>query len=316
MKKIVFICPYFGKLPNYFDVVLESCRYNNTIDWIIFTDDKTKYNYPENVKIYYISFEKFKEYIQNRIPFKIELENSYKLCDYRPLYGYIFKSYVDKYDFWGYCDFDCIFGRIRTFLVDDIFNKYNRILCLGHMSLYDNKFNKIIEFELNNNDFIKIILMNGNKSYHFDESGINLILKRYNQKTYIKKDIIADIYCLSKPFKIIQSSFDNNISELENKMISKINSEKYIFEFKDGMINGYYINNDVIEKKEYIYIHLQKRPMNKKINILNKYLIIPNEFISWKNINIEDIKKYTKREFFYKQYFKIRFNNLKKRLER
>ena len=266
MKKIVFICPYFGKLPNYFDVVLESCRYNNTIDWIIFTDDKTKYNYPENVKIYYISFEKFKEYIQNRIPFKIELENSYKLCDYRPLYGYIFKSYVDKYDFWGYCDFDCIFGRIRTFLVDDIFNKYNRILCLGHMSLYDNKFNKIIEFELNNNDFIKIILMNANKSYHFDESGINLILKRYNQKTYIKKDIIADIYCLSKPFRIIQSSFDNNISELENKMISKINSEKYIFEFKDGMINGYYINNDVIEKKEYIYIHLQKRPMNKKIN--------------------------------------------------
>lgn len=316
MKKIVFICPYFGKLPNYFDVVLESCRYNNTIDWIIFTDDKTKYNYPENVKIYYISFEKFKEYIQNRIPFKIELENSYKLCDYRPLYGYIFKSYVDKYDFWGYCDFDCIFGRIRTFLVDDIFNKYNRILCLGHMSLYDNKFNKIIEFELNNNDFIKIILMNGNKSYHFDESGINLILKRYNQKTYIKKDIIADIYCLSKPFRIIQSSFDNNISELENKMISKINSEKYIFEFKDGMINGYYINNDIIEKKEYIYIHLQKRPMNKKNNILNKYLIIPNEFISWKNINIEDIKKYTKREFFYKQYFKIRFNNLKKRLER
>lgn len=70
------------------------------------------------------------------------------------------------------------------------------------------------------------------------------------------------------------------------------------------------------KKNIYIYIHLQKRPMNKKINILNKYLIIPNEFISWKNINIEDIKKYTKREFFYKQYFKIRFNNLKKRLER
>ena len=55
--------------------------------------------------------------------------------------------------------------------------------------------------------------------------------------------------------------------------------------------------------------------MNKKTNVINKYLIVPNEFINWKNINIEDIKKYTKRKIFYKQYFKIRFNNLKKKLK-
>lgn len=316
MKKIVFICPYFGKLPNYFDLVLESCKYNDSIDWIIFTDDKTKYKYPSNVKVYYMLFEQMQKYIQDRIPFKIKLNKPYKLCDYRPLYGYLFETYIAKYDFWGYCDFDCIFGRIRNFLVDDIFDNNDRILCLGHMSLYNNNFNKIIEKELYNNSFIKKILINSNKSYHFDESGINVILKKYNQKTYVRKDIIADIYCLSKPFRIIESNFSDNINELEKKMDSKIKYEKYIFEYKNGIVNGYYINNSIIEKKEYIYIHLQKRPMNKKINKANEYLIVPNKFITWKHISIEDIKMYTKKKIFYNQYFKIRFNNLKKRLKR
>ena len=51
MKKIVFICPYFGKLPEYIDVWLKSCEYNKDIDWILITDDKTDYNYPTNVKV-------------------------------------------------------------------------------------------------------------------------------------------------------------------------------------------------------------------------------------------------------------------------
>lgn len=315
MKKIVFICPYFGKLPNYFDLVLESCRYNNTIDWIIFTDDKTMYNYPKNIKVYYMSFEEMKEYIQDKIPFKVELEKPYKLCDYRPLYGYLFKTYIAKYDFWGYCDFDCIFGRIRTFLTDDVFDNYDRVLCLGHMSLYNNSFNKIIKRELYNNNFIKKILMNDDKSYHFDESGINLILEKYGQRTYVKKDIIADIYCLSKPFKIIKSSFDNNITELGKKMDSIIEKKKCIFDFNNGMIRGYYEKNGNVYSKEYIYIHLQKRPMYKEINSVDKFLIVPNKFIDWRFLTVKDIKKYTKSKKFYKQYFKIRFDNLMKKLK-
>lgn len=315
MKKIVFICPYFGKLPNYFDLVLESCKYNDTIDWIIFTDDRTNYKYPPNVKVYYMSFEQMQKYIQDKIPFKIELKKSYKLCDYRPLYGYIFKSYINKYDFWGHCDFDCIFGRIREFLINDILEKYDKILYLGHMSLYNINLNKLIEFELNNNRFIKTLLKDGDNSYHFDESGINLILKKYNKKTYINRAIIADIYCLLKPFKIIETINDDINNELEKKVISILGIEKYIFEFNDGILKGYYIKENNIEKREYMYIHLQKRKMSKNFYIANKFLIIPNEFISWKNINVEDIKKYTKRKIFYKQYFKIKFNDVKKKIK-
>ena len=56
MKKIVFICPYFGSFPNYFNLTLKSIEYNKTIDWLIITDIKEKYDYPDNVKVINMSF--------------------------------------------------------------------------------------------------------------------------------------------------------------------------------------------------------------------------------------------------------------------
>ena len=55
--------------------------------------------------------------------------------------------------------------------------------------------------------------------------------------------------------------------------------------------------------------------MSKDVNLVDKYLIVPNKFIDWKNLTIDDIKKYTKSKMFYKQYFKIRINNLKEKLK-
>ena len=98
-------------------------------------------------------------------------------------------------------------------------------------------------------------------------------------------------------------------------MTSIIGAEKYIFDFNNGIVKGYYIKKEKIYSKEYIYIHLQKRPMYKEINSVDKYLIIPNKFINWKNLTIDDIKRYTKSKIFYKQYFRIRFKNLKEKLK-
>lgn len=49
MKTIAFVIPYFGKLPNSFLIFLESCGINSDIDFFIFTDDRTDYDYPSNV---------------------------------------------------------------------------------------------------------------------------------------------------------------------------------------------------------------------------------------------------------------------------
>ena len=67
MKKIALICPYFGKLPNYFPLVLQSMKSNNNIEWIVFTDDKTEYEYPANVNVKYMSFKELKILIKEKM---------------------------------------------------------------------------------------------------------------------------------------------------------------------------------------------------------------------------------------------------------
>lgn len=55
MKSIVYIVLYFGKFPSIFPLWLNSCRNNPTIDWLIFTDDHSCFNYPQNVRVEYTS---------------------------------------------------------------------------------------------------------------------------------------------------------------------------------------------------------------------------------------------------------------------
>ena len=101
-KKICLIIPYFGKLPNYFDLWLESVRHNLDYNFLIITDEEIENNLPENVRVIKSSFEDLVKKIQSLYPFKISLNSPYKLCDYRPAYGEIFKEELVEYDFWGW----------------------------------------------------------------------------------------------------------------------------------------------------------------------------------------------------------------------
>ena len=55
MKKLVLICPYFGKIPEIqMNLWLKTCSFNKSIDFIILTNDKNKFVCSDNVKIIYI----------------------------------------------------------------------------------------------------------------------------------------------------------------------------------------------------------------------------------------------------------------------
>ena len=136
--RVIFIIPYFGILPNYFDLWLKSCEYNPNFNWLIITDDKREFNYPKNVSVIYKSFSEVKIYIEGKFDFKICLERPHKLCDYKPAYGYIFNDLINDYDFWGYCDLDCIFGNLSKYITKEMLEKYDKIFSLGHMTLYRN----------------------------------------------------------------------------------------------------------------------------------------------------------------------------------
>ena len=304
MKKIVFLIPYFGNFPNYFQLFLNSCENNLDYDWLIITDNKEEYNYPKNVKIINKSFKELREEIQKKFDFKISLESPYKFCDFRPAYGYIFDYLIKNYEYWGYCDIDLIFGDIKVFLNEKLLSKYDKIFINGHMSIYKNtqENNRMFMRTLNNKILYKEYFTS-NRNYAFDElwnDSINDIYLEAGLEIYDKK-LCADVYPRNADFRLVLGYNKDYFEEFLEK------KKKSIFCYKNGKIFRYYKKKELLLKKEYMYLHLQKRKMILEGIKGNSYLIIPNQFISWDSeMTIEEYEKLSKRRLDFNwimQYF-------------
>jgi len=81
-------------LPDHFDLYLLSIEKNPAFDFLLITDDTRTFDYPKNIRVIRMSFEKLKRMFQERFDFNISLEYSYKLCDYKPAFGYIFEEMI------------------------------------------------------------------------------------------------------------------------------------------------------------------------------------------------------------------------------
>lgn len=315
MNKVIFVIPYFGKFNNYFQLFLNSCKNNDEYNWLLITDDKTKYDFPENVTVIYDEFENLKSKIQAKFKeIKISLDSPYKLCDFKPTYGYIFEEYVKDFEYWGYCDIDLIFGKINNFLNLEKLSEYDKIGVLGHFTIFKNS-KEIRELFLKDERY-KIVLSSP-KSFKFDEEfgedfgeSINNIFEKYNKKIADLKDF-ADIYVKSSNFKIINY-------DMKNKKYNLAKHRKNVFVYNSGILENYFLENKKLFLKEYMYIHLQKRKMEVKINNNNNiYKIIPNSFLDLEN-NINSVKNFKKikTKKINLHYFKIRLKNLKVKIKK
>lgn len=113
MKRIAIVIPYFGSWPKWFDFFLKTCKYNKTIEWILFTDCNIPKNTPDNVHFKEMTIEDFNILASKKTQVEVELENAYKICDFKPAYGKIFEEYLSRYDFWGWGDLDVVYGKLR-----------------------------------------------------------------------------------------------------------------------------------------------------------------------------------------------------------
>jgi len=105
MKSIALITCWYGPYPWYFPYFVFSCKYNPTVDFIIVTDNEDNIpNKPENLKIIYTKFDDLKTDFSEKLGFTVNLDYPYKLCDFKPAYGYLFPEIVKDYDFWGISD--------------------------------------------------------------------------------------------------------------------------------------------------------------------------------------------------------------------
>lgn len=310
MKKIIFICPYFGKMPKQqMELWIQSCRLNPSIDWLVVTDDRTEYLYPPNIKVKYCSFLEIKNYIQKKFDFQIQLETPYKLCDFKPAYGYIFSEFISEYDFWGHCDMtDCIFGNVRKFLTEELLDANDKIGFLGHMTLYRNTDEVNERFKLMTQSGVKLEeILGAKRNMAFDELpsyGINAIYREYGFPCARVDQMYVDISPLRFAFQA--TAYDENYMYFcrpKNPMIIKWN---------DGQLFECTVKDGEVVEREIGYVHFQKRNMGKKFTgEVKQYYIIPNCFID--DLGEVDSKKIKglSRDKVYSVFFKLEWEAVK-----
>ncbi|WP_195760038.1 DUF6625 family protein, partial [Flavobacterium sp. LC2016-23] len=128
LTSIASITCWYGSYPWYFPYFLHSCSFNPTVDFFIITDNKTKIPHlPDNVKLVHRTLDEIKTSASEKLGFAVNIDYPYKLCDFKPAYGFFFPEIIEGYDFWGISDIDIVFGSIRTFMTERILKQYDII---------------------------------------------------------------------------------------------------------------------------------------------------------------------------------------------
>lgn len=277
MNKYVLISAYFGKFPENFNLWLKSASKNTDIEFLLVSDaDVSQYNpIPNNVSILKMSFNELKTLAQSKFSFKISLEKPYKLCDYKPAYGYIFEDYISGYEYWGHIDLDTILGDLSKYLPQESFEK---IYVYGHMCIYKNTAQNNSRFMLDGGmDYRKVFTTDFNMI--FDElPGMYKKFKLLNIPQYISNDF-ADIARRRLSFTL-------------NEKLCRKNYKYQIFYYENGKVFRDFYTNGKIMTDEFNYIHFSHRNIPDKTNGSDNFYITRFGFIKKdSDTTLETIKK-------------------------
>ncbi|MBQ7202772.1 MAG: hypothetical protein IJS03_02005 [Eubacterium sp.] len=279
MHSIAYVIPYFGKLPKYIKLWLMTAGCNPTVDFLIFTDDKTEYDYPDNVKVTFMTFEDMQKKVQAVYDFDICLERPYKLCDFKPTYGEVFRKELVGYDFWGHCDMDLIWGDIRKYYTDEVLSKYERVGFRGHSNLYRNTPEVCARYRYHAKDCpsYKEVLSSDN-NFAFDEPVMDAIYKELGIPFYSKVDYAN----LSKYDYSFELTMQTEEEQYKNK--------NQIFTFKDGHILRHYVYKDTLYTEEVMYLHYWCRPTTIKVKNYDPH----KQLVIYPDVTIESEAEITK----------------------
>lgn len=295
--RIGLILPYFGKFPNYFPLFLESCRWNPSIDWLLYTDSDVPYAYPENIKVHKTSFEDFRARLQEAYDFPISLDTPYKLCDFKPTYGDTLQSDLKDYDFWGHCDCDLIFGNIRKFITPEVTAQYDRILNCGHLILYRNIPEVNTYYRTQTYLDYKPVLSSP-KNHSFDEwPGISECWRRDGKPCFGKLCFDDAIIRMEdfRPVQRIPGGYVGPYHDQPSEVSRFRKMQNILYAFREGKVERCWVQDGQVQREELLYIHLQKRKMQVAEGLLNNspedFLIVPNSFIPPVPLTVEILKQ-------------------------
>ena len=250
MSRIALVIFYAGPLPDYFRYFSESLARNQDIDLdvYLFNDHLSQPNLSGNLKTIPLTLSQFNQLASEKLEIPINVNWGYKLSEFRPAFGVIFKDYLKDYDFWGYCDLDIILGKISHFLTEEILATYDvitasEIQLVGHFVLFRNNATVTNLFR-QTEDYIKMFTDN-EQYYNFDESCRRFYGRPLSFDELKETSQLASIYDLVMNFR---EKYDLKI--YMNSMCRE--EPPFNFTYRDGVFF------DSITQKEFLYFHLVK----------------------------------------------------------
>lgn len=305
-NRILLFAPYFGPLPDHFPLWLKSCEYNSSIDWLLLVDNPPNISLPRNVRLIETKFQDFCGMISNKLEFPAAIHNAYKLCDFKPTYGFIFEEFLEDYSYWGHCDIDLIFGDIRKFITDEILHTHEKILFCGHLTIYRNtpSINRLFMFQ---NELINYKnVFSDPECRFFDEHGGMDVISILAQIKQYSNRIFADI---SHKYKKL------TLTEIYNH-------KHQVFYWENGEVFREYLDDRYksLRRDTFAYIHFQKRKMKLQEDTLDSpsFFITPDGFQIRKTseLTLEDFNKYNLKGSILFDLYLYNYNRAKHKVRR
>ena len=288
MKKCVLILPYFGKFNNYFPLFLKSCGYNPSYDFLIFTDNTDFYNYPQNVHVVPMTLNEFRANASQKLGFEPCIPTAYKLCDFKPAYGFLFEDYIQDYEYWGHCDCDLVFGNLEKVLSPVLDKDYDKVFAAGHLTIYKNTFD-------NNRRFMKSLegreiyreAFTTSRIYVFDENvrcsmnpdrlNVHTLFRDDDAKIY-KKDLSFNVS--PKKAKITRTAYNPQTQKFEEDH-RYVNLARYYLCADGLLVVSWNKDHAVVNTHQYLYMHLQSRRMRMSAEVVQSPVveIRPDRFV-------------------------------------
>jgi predicted SAM-dependent methyltransferase len=271
-RRIWLYMPYFGTLPNYFQLYLNSLGRNaECLSVFLMTDnDLSNYQVPENLIKIPTTLDVLREtaarFVSNEFRIQMRpdalLKQPYKLCDFRIMYPALFKDLSKRYgvtedDFVGWGDCDVIYGRFSDFLnMDDDYHIIGGFH--GHLTAVRNtdSFRQLFRALTNLPE-----LLIDEESHAVDEIAFRKPLLDFLKRNQFRMFFLNRYFCDITP----ECFCDHPEKDID-----------HLYYDRDGRLTVVY---DDGESRQAIYCHLQKRAMSLDFDQYDDgYYIYENAF--------------------------------------
>lgn len=326
---ILIIHVWMGPLHDNFRFWLRSCEQNVDIDFLLVTDQEFQISSP-NVTVLRTTLDDLRCRLERKLNKDVWLEQAYKLCDYKPFYVYMFPEYSERYDFWGYCDSDLIFGDIRHFFPVELLSQFDYFLGMGHFHIQrvdDPKYETVWKnarglwndvgwrevTDSFNNEYFDELPQGVSGSYYrlYPErfwSGYDTTDRCFESPVAYELSFID--YYNNYDYYAHYDGYQNWLSEYPFWKRMPGNDLRYKVYKKDG-VNLYVVgvnDNNTIEERNILYVHFYKRHLHAQTDCLSKYIICPDKIISTRRITNSFlwINYYNRMEYVHRQLGRVK----------